>query len=72
MDELPKSTRMMLNENDGMFEYIIQKNATNIQMRARLKINKANFTNADYDSLREFYAYILKKQEEQIVFKKVN
>jgi len=72
VDELPKSTRMMLNENDGMFEYIIQKNATNIQMRARLKINKANFTNADYDSLREFYAYILKKQEEQIVFKKVN
>ena len=54
-----------------MFEYIIRKDETNIQMRVRLKINKANFTNEDYDTLREFYAFIVKKQSEQIVFKKV-
>ncbi|OIR13137.1 transglutaminase-like superfamily protein [mine drainage metagenome] len=71
VDELPKSTRLTLNGEDGMFEYIIQKDAENIQMRVRLKINKANFTNEDYETLRDFYAFIFKKQSEQIVFKKV-
>ena len=71
VDEIPKSTRLLLNGEDGMFEYIIRKDETNIQMRVRLKINKANFTNEDYDTLREFYAFIVKKQSEQIVFKKV-
>lgn len=71
VDELPKSTRLTLNGEDGMFEYIIQKDTENIQMRVRLKINKANFTNEDYETLRDFYAFIFKKQSEQIVFKKV-
>ncbi|HEX3023622.1 MAG TPA: hypothetical protein VHP12_00300 [Chitinophagaceae bacterium] len=71
VDELPKSTRLTLNGEDGMFEYIILKDAENIQMRVSLKINKANFTNEDYETLRDFYAFIFKKQSEQIVFKKV-
>lgn len=71
VDEMPKSARIKLNEDEGMFEYIIMKDATNIQMRVRLMINKASFTNEDYETLRDFYAFIVKKESEQIVFKKV-
>ncbi len=71
VDELPKSTRLSLNGDEGMFEYIIQKDEENIQMKVRLTINKANFSNEDYETLRDFFAFVFKKQSEQIVFKKV-
>ncbi len=71
VDELPKSTRVKLNEADGMFEYIIQSDAESIQMRCKIDVNKANFDAEDYKSLREFYSYVVKKQAEQIVFKKL-
>ena len=70
IDELPKSARVNLNENDGFFEYIINKTNTNIQLRCRLKFNKANFIPDDYQTLRDFYSYVVKKEAEQIVFKK--
>jgi hypothetical protein len=70
VEELPKSARVMLNENEGMFEYIIAESSGRIQLRCRTQIKKANFQPEDYQTLREFFAYIVKKQAEQIVFKK--
>ena len=70
VDELPKSTRVKLNENEGMFEYIISQNGEYIQMRTRLILEKATFYPEDYQTLRDFYAFIVKKNAEQIVFKK--
>lgn len=72
VEELPKPARIMLNESDGMFEYLLSADAENIQMRIRLQIQKAVFTSEDYQTLRDFYAFIVKKQAEQIVFKKNN
>jgi hypothetical protein len=71
VDEMPKSVRYKLNENEGMFEYIFAKTADRIQMRCRIDLNKANFGDEDYDSLREFYSFVIKKQSEQIVLKKI-
>ncbi len=70
IDELPKSTRVMYNENEGMFEYLVQKGESNLQMRVRLKLNKAFFPVEEYNTLRDFFAFIVKKESEQIVFKK--
>jgi hypothetical protein len=70
VDELPKSARVNYNENEGMFEYLIQKGESNIQMRVRLKLNKAFFPVEEYNTLRDFFAYVVKKESEQIVFKK--
>jgi hypothetical protein len=33
-------------------------------------LKKANFKPEDYNSLRDFFAYVVKKQSEQVVFKK--
>ena len=71
VEELPQSARIMLNENEGMFEYLISADESAIQMRCRLQIKKANFPKEDYQTLRDFYGYLVKKEAEQIVFKKV-
>jgi hypothetical protein len=70
VDELPKSTRVSLNGDEGIFEYLIQQSGNTIQMRCRTKINKATFEPGDYETLRNFFAYVVQKENEQIVFKK--
>jgi hypothetical protein len=70
VDELPKSARVSLNDNEGSFEYLIQQSGDNIQLRCRTKINKTNFEPDDYETLRNFFAFIVEKEGEQIVFKK--
>jgi hypothetical protein len=70
LDEAPKSARVKLNEDEGLFEYIIAANNTNIQLRCRLAIHKATFAKEDHETLRDFFSYVIKKQAEQIVLKK--
>ncbi|HEX3081278.1 MAG TPA: DUF3858 domain-containing protein, partial [Puia sp.] len=71
VDEMPKSARVNYNENEGFFEYIIQKGQTNIQMRVHLKLNKTFFPTEEYSTLRDFFAFVVKKESEQVVFKKI-
>lgn len=70
VEEMPKSVRYKLNEDEGMFEYLIANRDGRIQIRSSIKLNKANFAMDDYEGLREFYAFIIKQQNEQIVLKK--
>ena len=39
-------------------------------LRSRIKLNKANYLPEDYEGLRSFFDYVVKKHSEQIVFKK--
>ena len=71
VEEMPKSARVNLNENEGSFEYMISKSDNIIQLRSTVKLKKANFLTEDYQTLRDFFAYIVKKHSEQIVFKKI-
>ncbi|MBN8852514.1 MAG: hypothetical protein BGO55_02050 [Sphingobacteriales bacterium 50-39] len=70
VEELPKSARVALNGDEGSFEYLIARQDNMIQLRCRIKLNKANFPADDYASLRDFYAFVVKKQSEQIILKK--
>jgi hypothetical protein len=70
VDELPKSVKASFNGTDGFFEYTIQKDEFMVQLRSHVKLNQAIFAPEDYNSLRDFFAYVIKKQSEQIVFKK--
>ncbi len=70
VDELPKSARVALNGDEGLFEYLISNDGGVIQLRTRLKLKKANFSPEDYSSLRDFFGFIVKKEGEQIVLKK--
>jgi hypothetical protein len=70
VDELPKSAKVLLNSDEGFFEYLIVKNDQQIQFRSRIKLMKANYKPEDYATLRDFFGYVVKKESEQIVFKK--
>jgi Domain of Unknown Function with PDB structure (DUF3858)/Domain of Unknown Function with PDB structure (DUF3857) len=70
VDELPKSAKVIYNQGTGSFEYLIQKNENSVQLRCTLKLIKANFDSDEYNSLREFFSLIVKKENEQIIFKR--
>jgi hypothetical protein len=71
IDEMPKQLMLKLNEdNEGMFEYRISESNGIISMRSRLRISRAYFLPEEYEMLREFFNYVVKKHNEQIVFKK--
>jgi hypothetical protein len=72
VDETPKSERVVLNDEDGFYEYTVEKDESSLHLHARTKLNKATFPPEDYPVLRDFFAHIIKKQGEQIVFKKKN
>jgi Domain of Unknown Function with PDB structure (DUF3858)/Transglutaminase-like superfamily len=72
VDEIPKSARVKLSETKGSFEYLIQEAGGMIQMRMHLKLNAATFFPEEYNDLRDFFAYVVKKESEQIVFKRIN
>ena len=70
IEEVPKSVRVNFNEGEGSFEYLVDKTADQIQLRSRVIMKKAYFLPEDYNSLRDFFAFVVKKHGEQIVFKK--
>ncbi len=70
LDETPQSAKVSLNEGDGGFEYIVTKGESIVSVHTRLQIHKAFFTTEEYEALRGFFDYVVKKHAEQIVFKK--
>jgi hypothetical protein len=70
VDEIPKNAKVALPEGGGMFEYMIGHDGDRVMFRSRIVINRANYNAEEYDYLREFFSYIVKKQAENIVFKK--
>jgi hypothetical protein len=70
VDEIPKSAKVLFNDDEGYFEYLVEKSDDFVQLRTRIKLNKANFKPEDYSVLRDFFGFIVKKESEQIVFKK--
>lgn len=71
VEELPKQIMVRLNEkNEGFFEYSIGQSGNIISLRSRVKLGRAYYAPEEYDLLREFFNLVVKKQGEQIVFKK--
>ena len=70
VDEIPKSAKVAFNGDQGYFEYLVGQSGDQIQLRCRVRLSKAWFPAEDYANLRDFFAFIVKKQSEQIVLKK--
>jgi len=70
IEETPVSAKVLLNEGEGFYEYILQKEANNIQLRSHLVIKRTTFSPDEYSTLHNFFGYVVKKQAEQIVFKR--
>ena len=70
VDELPRSAKVTFNDTEGSFEYYVFKDESSITLQSRIKFEKATFAPEEYQDLRSFFDYIVKKYSEQIVFKK--
>ena len=71
VEEMPASAKVSLNDKGGYFEYILENNGDMIQLQMRIKIDQTLFSTEEYGTLREFINQILKKENEQIVFRKL-
>lgn len=69
VEEIPKPAMLKLND-DGFFVYEISLSANHILLKSSIVYKKAIFDPKDYNALRDFLAFIIKKQNEMIVFKK--
>jgi transglutaminase-like putative cysteine protease len=73
VEELPKNLKARFDaEGKTSFEYLVQNINGIISLRSRIKIDRALYEPEEYEGLREFFNLIVKKHNEQIVFKKKN
>lgn len=71
VDELPKQIIAKYDEEGAsFFEYRIQQSGEIISLRSRIKLARAYYEPDEYAGLREFFNMVVKKHNEQIVFKK--
>jgi hypothetical protein len=71
IDNLPKSTRVNLDEDGkSFFEYLIDYSGGIISLRSRISLSRTYFLPEEYDLLREFFTTIANAHSSQIVLKK--
>ncbi|HEU5364900.1 MAG TPA: DUF3858 domain-containing protein, partial [Hanamia sp.] len=70
VDELPKSVHVDFNGTDGSFLYQITKDDYTVQLHMVIQIHQTFFPPEAYSSLRDFFNMVIKKENEQVVFKK--
>ncbi len=72
LDELPKPIIVHLDESGkSFFEYRISEASGIVSLINRIHLDRAFFNPDEYDQLRSFFELVVKKQAEQIVFKKI-
>lgn len=71
VEEMPASGRMSLNNNAGTFTYIIQNTDGVLEISYRVDINQTIFPHTDYESLKNFFAEIVSKNNAMVVLKKI-
>ena len=69
VEELPKSEKISMTAG-GYFEYVLSQDGDQVHFRTRLRLMKANYEALEYPILRQFFASVVEKENEQIVFKK--
>ncbi|SFF58097.1 DUF3857 domain-containing protein [Thermoflexibacter ruber] len=71
VEEMPKSTRNIFGDKTVKFDYLISNQTANlIQVNCKLTVSRALFQAEEYKDLKNFFAGIVAKQNEQIVLKK--
>lgn len=72
VEQLPKSMRFTLEDGSGSFEYRIDTDGKTIDFHTRLQLKRTNYTVAEYSGLHDFFALVVQKEKEPIIFKKTN
>lgn len=71
VEEIPKSVKIVLDENKGKCLYQVIQNENTIQLNYRFELNQIIFPQTDYKIIRDFYGQVVNKNIEMIVLKKI-
>jgi len=72
VDQLPRSVRYTLEDSSCSFEYRMSSDGKTIDLRMRMQLKKAIYPVDQYPALRDFFALVVQKEKEPIIFKKSN
>lgn len=70
LENLPKSERMVLPAGAGSFTILYAKEDHKLSIVSKIILSQSTFTAEEYYNLKELFKNIVRKQSEQIVFKK--
>jgi hypothetical protein len=71
LEKLPKNEAFALPEKAGFFSIAYLVDGNKVAIRTKITINKPVFSAEEYFDLKELFKNIVRKQAEQIVFKKI-
>lgn len=71
VESVPKSANIALPEGIGLFKYTVASQGRQIQVAVDFTINKAVVSDTYYHELKDFFKFIVDKQNEKIVLKKI-
>jgi transglutaminase-like putative cysteine protease len=71
VESLPESVRLVLPDNGGRFQYLIEAVDRQIKLNCTISLAQLHFEPAEYDTLRSFFGHIVAKLGEQVVLKKI-
>lgn len=69
--KLPKSVKYQMNGQEAVFEFQCIQSGQTIQLRSKIQIKKANFSEEAIGALRDYIQFVLQKLYEPIVIKKI-
>ncbi|MCU0439385.1 MAG: DUF3857 domain-containing protein [Raineya sp.] len=71
VEEIPQSIKLQWADGKSIkFDYLVKKSETTVQINCKFFINRVIFEPEEYQFIKDMFAKILAKQEEQIVLKK--
>ncbi|MEO9965828.1 MAG: DUF3857 domain-containing protein [Reichenbachiella sp.] len=70
MEQSPTPLALALPEKSGNYKFQVTQLGNKLTVYSKLAINKIQFSSNEYAYLKEFFAQIISKQNEQIVLKK--
>jgi hypothetical protein len=70
VEELPESVQFSLPDKSAIYSYMTKVNGPTLQLINNFEIKKSFYTAEEYSALREFWALVVNKSNEQIVLKK--
>jgi hypothetical protein len=71
VEKLPKNEAFALPEDGGTFSILYNAEDNRIAIRSKITLKKAVYSSEEYHALKELFKNIVRKQGEQIVFKKI-
>ncbi|TDQ06419.1 DUF3857 domain-containing protein [Pedobacter metabolipauper] len=71
LDKIPKSEKYSLPEGAASFTFLVAQQDNKIALTSKITVNKSLFTPEEYHYLKELFKSVVRKQAEQLVFKKI-